>query len=342
MARNQRKRDRQRRLRAGEQLSDEEDVQEKGGIGLKMLEIMKVGSNSDELIASFKKALDAPRPELDLEGGIYVAPTEGSTEVYWEPPKVELEQEMEQSEAKHAEKKRERRDKSLKLLQNAARMRNEEISISGSQGDSRGGSRGGSRDSELILENIGMQDHDALSICSEIAKCSHITLLSLALNSLGPQGCVALGEALPSLTALTHLSLGYNNLGNDGCAIVAEAARGIPGLRKLLLPCNNIGPSLPWGLLALTQLKTLSLRGNAIEAVPRGVFAMFVELDLDENSPLLAECLLDELKEEHALATVRRLRKLGTHNMRTAWKRCPLHVLAITNLVCLLARLLVW
>jgi len=98
--------------------------------------------------------------------------------------------------------------------------------------------------------------------------------LLLALNRVGAAGATALGAALRAdacLAGLSHVDLGYNCLGNAGAAEVGRALARRGTLRELGLDGNALGPRLPDTVAALTQLRSLRLRSNALESIPVAV-----------------------------------------------------------------------
>jgi len=98
--------------------------------------------------------------------------------------------------------------------------------------------------------------------------------LLLALNRVGAAGATALGAALRAdacLAGLSHVDLGYNCLGNAGAAELGRALARRGTLRELGLDGNALGPRLPDTVAALTQLRSLRLRSNALESIPVAV-----------------------------------------------------------------------
>eukprot|EP00282_Hemiselmis_andersenii_P027553 CAMPEP_0169484854 /NCGR_PEP_ID=MMETSP1042-20121227/31984_1 /TAXON_ID=464988 /ORGANISM="Hemiselmis andersenii, Strain CCMP1180" /LENGTH=388 /DNA_ID=CAMNT_0009599923 /DNA_START=127 /DNA_END=1294 /DNA_ORIENTATION=- len=77
---------------------------------------------------------------------------------------------------------------------------------------------------------------------------------------------------------------------------------------------------VPAEIQRLTQLQTLSLRGNLIESLPQGFIGCFREIDLDRNTALLRECLEGQLQVEAEYAKMRALRVRGMRVMDAAWK----------------------
>lgn len=286
-------------MRAGEPLSsDDED----GGVGmgLRMLQLMKEGSRAEELIEAFQEALEGPPPPLELEGGIYVAPAEGSTEVYWAPVEVEMAGEQDRIDGRRREVHRDRRAVAMKKMkgEKASEMK------------------------ELVLEQLGIDDAAAESVCRSMATCTAVESLSLSFNKIGPLGCAKLVDmVLPSLSALTRLSLAYNCLGNEGARLMAHGLYDHSSrLATLELHSNMIGPNFPDELMSLSSLTSLSLRGNLIETAPRGLAAAFDQLDLSDNTPQLVAQLAAELLDEARLAQLRNLRKQGEAALAAAWK----------------------
>jgi Ran GTPase-activating protein (RanGAP) involved in mRNA processing and transport len=298
-------------MRAGEQMSDDEE-EGQAGMGLRLLQLMQQNSSADELIEAFNAALNGPPPPLEIEGGIYVAPPEGSTEVYWAPIEIEAGIERARIEERHRKEQSERREEAIRAIRN---------NKDGNGGDA-GEDDGGVGLTSLVLERLGIDDDESDQVCRQVASCTSLTTLSLSLNHIGPTGCRSIvTEALPSLSALTELSLGYNKIGNEGAYILAHGLYDeCPHIKTLLLQGNEIGPAFPVEFLSLPALDSLSLRGNRIETAPRGIATTFNQLDLSDNGPALAAHLAAELEEEVGLAKARHLRKEGGHAITAAWK----------------------
>ena len=306
-------------MRAGEQMSDDEE-EGQAGMGLRLLQLMQQNSSADELIEAFNASLNGPPPPLEIEGGIYVAPPVGSTEVYWAPIEIEAGIEKARIEERHRKEQSERREKAIQAIR-SNKDRN------GAGGAGAGAGAGGNDDdgvglTSLVLEQLGIDDDESVQVCRQVASCTSLTTLSLSLNHIGPTGCRSIvSEALPSLSALTELSLGYNKIRNEGAYILAYGLYdSCPLIKILLLQSNEIGPGFPVEMLSLPALDSLSLRGNRIETAPRGVATAFNQLDLSDNGPVLAAHLAHELQEELGLAKARRLRKEGGHAITAAWK----------------------
>lgn len=68
-----------------------------------------------------------------------------------------------------------------------------------------------------------------------------MTSLSVADNTLGPQGAVELAPALGQCLLLAHLDLEGNGIGNRGADAIASALRSSPALSHLSLRYNGIG-----------------------------------------------------------------------------------------------------
>ena len=68
-----------------------------------------------------------------------------------------------------------------------------------------------------------------------------LTTLDLINNNIGPEGAIAIAEALKVNAVLTVLWLSDNNIGDDGAKAIAEALKVNPVLTKLYLWNNNLG-----------------------------------------------------------------------------------------------------
>eukprot|EP00967_Tisochrysis_lutea_P012666 scaffold14213_cov26-Tisochrysis_lutea.AAC.1 len=100
-------------------------------------------------------------------------------------------------------------------------------------------------------------------------RAPNLKKISLSLNSIGPEGTVALAEGVKGLKGLQALVLDRNEIGAEGAIGFAKRMKNMKALQYLNLDGNEIGPE---GALALTraikglrELELLNLVANQID-----------------------------------------------------------------------------
>ena len=96
---------------------------------------------------------------------------------------------------------------------------------------------------EADFTNGGLQPTDAILIASDLQSMAVLTRFYLNGNNIGPEGAIAIAEALKVNAVLTKLDLYLdgNNIGDDGAKAIAEALKVNAVVTKLILFRNNIG-----------------------------------------------------------------------------------------------------
>ena len=79
--------------------------------------------------------------------------------------------------------------------------------------------------------------------------------LFLDLNHIGPQGAVAISEAIAGMSGLQKLCLENNDIGDEGAKAMADALQDNSAMIALYLENNTVEPDLMSDIL--TQLKNL-------------------------------------------------------------------------------------
>jgi hypothetical protein len=103
-----------------------------------------------------------------------------------------------------------------------------------------------------------------------------LTELNLDDKGVGPQGALALAEALKTNTALVKLNLSCNHgMGNGGAAALGAALQSNSTLRELYLRGNDLDDAGAAPVFAHgAHLRALTLEGNRLATVPASVRGM--------------------------------------------------------------------
>ena len=105
---------------------------------------------------------------------------------------------------------------------------------------------------------------------------ARLTELNLDDKGVGPQGALALAEALKTNTALVKLNLSCNRgMGNGGAAALGAALQSNTTLRELYLRGNDLDDAGAVTVFAHgAHLRALTLEGNRLATVPASVRGM--------------------------------------------------------------------
>jgi hypothetical protein len=122
---------------------------------------------------------------------------------------------------------------------------------------------------ELKFQGLEWGVADVVELCEVLPRFAALRTLDLSQNKIGPEGALALGEALKVNAVLTKLVLDRNDIGVDGAKAIAEVLKVNAVLTTLDLYNNNIGPE---GAIAIAEalkvnavVTKLFLNGNNIE-----------------------------------------------------------------------------
>eukprot|EP00301_Raphidiophrys_heterophryoidea_P008461 c13133_g2_i5.p1 GENE.c13133_g2_i5~~c13133_g2_i5.p1 ORF type:complete len:112 (-),score=19.77 c13133_g2_i5:309-644(-) len=92
----------------------------------------------------------------------------------------------------------------------------------------------------LTLEGCTDKNDDVEWLASVLAHLTHLSLLSLWCNSLGPERTKRVCGVLCRLSHMTSLNLGRNMLGTEGIRHVCDCIHNMPSLESLILAYNEI------------------------------------------------------------------------------------------------------
>ncbi|KAL0244722.1 hypothetical protein GEMRC1_008804 [Eukaryota sp. GEM-RC1] len=109
--------------------------------------------------------------------------------------------------------------------------------------------------SAIGLSNNSIGPEGAIAIAEALKVNSSVTEIYLENNSIGPEGAIAIAEALKLNSSVTRIYLGNNSIGPEGAIAIAEALKLNSSVTRIYLGNNSIGPE---GAIAIAEALKLN------------------------------------------------------------------------------------
>ncbi|KAL0239724.1 hypothetical protein GEMRC1_009832 [Eukaryota sp. GEM-RC1] len=122
--------------------------------------------------------------------------------------------------------------------------------------------------STINLYNNSIGPEGAIAIAEALKVNSSVSTINLHNNSIGPEGAIAIAEALKVNSSLSRIDLDGNLIGNEGTIAIAEALKVNSSLSRIDLNNNSIGNegaiAIAEALKVNSSVSTINLGNNSI------------------------------------------------------------------------------